>query len=591
MGHHTRRSVLVAAATASLSACAPAAGRETSTEEDPITRKLRGMSLEQKVGQLFIAPVHGSEPDRPHPQNRTEYGVDTPADVVRNHHLGGVIHFGWTDSLHDPRQIATLSNGLQAAALSAGARVPLFLSTDQEEGMVTRIGSPATEFPGNMALGAGRDPAAAERAAAITGQELRAMGLNLDFAPSGDVNINPANPIIGVRSFSSDPQLAAQLTASQVRGYQDSAPPDQTVSAAVKHFPGHGDTTQDSHQALPTIRHTREQWEQIDAPPFRAAGRSDMIMSGHLVVPELDSSNEPATLSPRVLSGMLRGELGYRGVICTDSLRMEGVRTRHPDPEIPVLALLAGADQMLMPVNFRAAVDAVIAAVNSGRLSERRIDESVERILRMKAGRGVFARPYVDVARVGNVVGTAAHLEEAQRITDRTTTLLRNDAALLPLRTKPKSVLVTGAGDDVTAALAGSVRARGPQATALPTGSTPAPDKISAAVDAAKHNDVVVVLTNAAWKESRTTQRDLVRALQQSGARVVAVAVHDPYDASYVDEVPTWLVTYSDQTVAMESLTRVLFGEIAPAGKLPVSVPDPAHQGAQRYPFGLGLSW
>ena len=590
MGQHTRRSVLFAAAAASLSACAPAPGaREAHGQQLNSTSRLGGMTLEQKVGQLFIAPVHGSDPHRPHPRNRAEYGVDTPAEVVQRHHLGGIIHFGWTDSLHDPEQIAALSRGLQEAAVSSGPRLPLLISTDQEGGAITRIGAPATEFPDSMALGAARDPRAAERAAAITGQELRAMGLNLDFAPSGDVNVNPANPIIGVRSFSSDPQLAAQLTAAQVRGYQSSAPPERTVSAAVKHFPGHGDTAQDSHEGLPVIRHTREQWEQVDAPPFRAARDADMIMSGHLVVPELDGSHEPATLSPRVLTGMLRGELGYRGVICTDSLRMEGVRTRHPDAEVPVLALLAGADQMLMPVDFRAAVDGVVRAVRSGRLSERRIDESLDRILRMKSGRGLFAHPRGE-GRLGEV-GAPAHRAEAQRITDRTTTLLRNDESLLPLRTRPARVLVTGAGDDATAALAASVRARGPRTTALATGSTPAPDKISGAVQAGGQHDVVVVLTNSAWKESRAAQRDLVRALVQAGSRVVAVAVRDPYDAGHVEEARTWLATYSDKAVAMESLARVLFGETAPAGKLPVAVPDPARAGAQRYPYGHGLSW
>ena len=595
MGHHTRRSVLLATAAASLAACAPSghsdqrnpASRPSSGVPDELDRLLRGMPLEQKVGQLFLSVVHGSSADRPHPANRAEYGVDTPAEVVRRHHLGGVIHFGWTESLLNPRQIAEMSNGLQDAALSSGAGVPLLIATDQEQGSVTRIGAPATEFPGSMALGAARDPAAAERAAAITGRELRAMGVNLDFAPSGDVNVNPANPIIGVRSFSSDPQLAAQLTRAQVRGYQSSAEPARTVSAAVKHFPGHGDTAQDSHTTLPTVQHDREQWERVDAPPFRAAGLSDVVMTGHLVVPRLDGSGEPATLSPAVLTGMLRGELGYRGVICTDSLRMEGVRTKHPDAEIPVLALLAGADLMLMPRDFHGAVEGVLAAVRAGRLTEQRIDESVRRILQVKAGRGVLQQPHVDVGGVDRVVGTSAHLREAQDITDRTTTLLRNDDAVVPLRTRPGRVLVIGAGEDATGALAGSVRARGPRATVLATGSAPAPDQISAGVDAARQHDLVLVLTSAAWRHEQ--QRDLVRALLRSGARVAAVAVRDPYDAAHVDEARTWLATYSDKAVAMESLARVVFGERPAVGKLPVEVPDPARPGTPRYPFGHGL--
>lgn len=590
MGQHTRRSVLVVAATASLSACAPSgqpagrSGRPPGSAADDVESALRGMALEQKIGQLFVSVVHGSAADRPHPQNRAEYGVDTPAEVVRRHHLGGVIHFGWTESLENPRQIAEMSNALQDAA-----SVPLLVATDQEQGSVTRIGAPATEFPGSMALGATRDAGAAERAAAITGRELRAMGLNADFAPVGDVNANPENPIIGVRSFSSDPQLAAQLTAAQVRGYQSSAEPSRTVSAAVKHFPGHGDTAQDSHEALPTITHSREQWERIDAAPFRAAERADMIMTGHLVVPQLDASGEPATLSPRVLTGLLRDELGYRGVICTDSLRMEGVRTKHPDAEIPVLALLAGADLMLMPKDFHVAVQGVLGALRAGRLTEQRIDASVRRILQLKADRGVLEQPHVDVDRLDQVVGTPEHHRQAQEITDRSTTLLRNDDSLLPLNDKAERVLVTGDGEGAVRALADSIRARGPRTTAQPTGSAPAPDEISAAAGAAEQHDVAVVLTNSAWKPGREGQLALVRALARSGAQLAAVAVRDPYDAAHVDEARAWLATYSDKPVAMESLTRVLLGERPVVGRLPVEIPDPARPATPRYAFGHGL--
>ncbi|MBF6510964.1 glycoside hydrolase family 3 C-terminal domain-containing protein [Nocardia farcinica] len=551
---------------------------------------LQEMTLEEKVGQLFVTYAYGRTADTPHPKNKEEFGVDTPAQVVQKYHLGGVIHFAWTDSLHDPKQIAELSNGLQNAAVNSGAKVPLLISTDQEQGQVTRIHEPATQFPGNMALGAGRSPEDAERAAAITGQELRAMGLNQNFAPSGDVNVNPANPVIGVRSFSSDPALAAQLTAAQIRGYEDSAGPGETVSASVKHFPGHGDTNQDSHTALPVIEHDRQQWEQLDAPPFKdaiAAG-TDAVMSAHIVVPKLDDSGEPSTLSPKVLTGMLREELGFKGVIITDSLQMEGVRQKHPDAEIPVLALKAGADMLLMPNDLQVAIDGVLNAVRSGELSEQRIDQSVERVLALKSGRGVLANPFVDVSKVDQIVGSAEHLGEAQAITDRTTTLLRNDG-VLPLK-PPAKMFVTGAGDDATAALAERIGARGPQTSALATGLKPTKEQIDQAVEQAKQNDVTVVLTSAAWSEANAGQLDLVRALQQTGKPVVAVATRDPYDAAHVD-LPAWVATYSDKPVAMESLAKVLFGELAPVGKLPVPVPDPNKPGTDAYPFGHGLGW
>ena len=594
MGRRSRLAAATISAVAVVSACLTTTG-SAAPPADPrawAAETVRSMTLEEKVGQLFIAYTYGRSADTPHPKNQEEFGVATPAEVVQKYHLGGMIHFSWTDSLHDPKQIAEHSNGLQEAAVNSGARIPLLISTDQEQGQVTRIKEPATQLPGNMALGAGRSAEDSERSAAITGQELRAMGLAQNFAPSGDVNVNPANPVIGVRSFSSDPKLAAEFTAAQVRGYQQ----DANVAAAVKHFPGHGDTNQDSHEALPVIEHDREQWEQLDAPPFReaiAAG-TDVVMSAHIVVPKLDDSGEPSTLSRNVITGMLREELGYQGVVVTDSLQMDGVRQKHPDAEIPVLALEAGVDQLLMPQNLQVAIDGVLGAVRSGRLSEQRIDQSVQRVLEMKARRGIVENPFVDVSKVDSIVGSPQNRAGAQEITDRTTTLLRNDAGVLPLREKlnPSTrVLVTGAGAGATKSLAEQITARGPRATALETGLKPTPEQINQAVEQAKANDLAVVLTNGAWSESNASQRDLVRALQQTGKPVVAVAVRDPYDAAHVEEVPTWLSTFSDKAVATESLAKVLFGEIAPAGKLPVPVPDPKNPGTDRYPFGHGLSW
>ncbi|GAA2791647.1 glycoside hydrolase family 3 protein [Saccharopolyspora taberi] len=591
MGRTSRLVAATISAVAVVSACLATTG--SAVPPDPARAwadaTLDGMTLEEKVGQLFVTYTYGRSADTPHPQNREEFGVDTPAQVVQKYHLGGMIHFSWTDSLHDPKQIAEHSNGLQNAAVNSGAKVPLLISTDQEQGQVTRIKEPATQLPGNMALGAGRSAEDARRSAAITGEELRAMGLAQNFAPSGDVNVNPANPVIGVRSFSSDPGLAAEFSAAQVRGYQE----DSNVAAAVKHFPGHGDTNQDSHTALPVIEHDRQQWEQLDAPPFReaiAAG-TDVVMSAHIVVPKLDDSGEPSTLSRNVITGMLREELGYQGVVVTDSLQMDGVRQMHPDGEIPVLALEAGVDQLLMPQNLQVGIDGVLNAVRTGRLTEQRIDESVRRVLEMKARRGVVENPFVDVSKVDEIVGSPKNTGDAQTITDRSTTLLRNDANLLPLREKQKRVFVTGAGAGATKSLAERISARGPKATALETGLKPTPEQINQAVEQSKGNDLTVVLTNAAWSESNASQLDLVRALQQAGKPVVAVAVRDPYDAAHVEEVPTWLTTYSDKAVAMESLTKVLFGESAPAGKLPVPVPDPKTPGTDRYPFGHGLSW
>ena len=216
---------------------------------DATVTTLRGMSLEEKVGQLFVTYVNGQAADVPHPKNNTDFGVGDATEMVRKYRPGGVIYFNNSsrDNIDTPKQIAQLSNGLQKAS-----PIPLLISTDQEMGLVTRIGPPATQLPGNMALGAGRSTADAEEAARITAQELRAMGINQNFAPDADVNSNPANPIIGVRSFSSDPTLAADMVSAQVPGYEGRRWFDpSSVTSTAKHFPGHGDTSEDSHTSLP----------------------------------------------------------------------------------------------------------------------------------------------------------------------------------------------------------------------------------------------------------------------------------------------------------------------------------------------------
>ncbi len=572
---------------------APAEHSADESTPDRVSSIVAAMSLRQKVGQLFVTVAHGATADAPHSGNREDYGVDTPAEVVREFQLGGVIHFSWTDSLREPRQIAELSNDLQRTALDSGAGIPLTIATDQEQGAVTRIGEPATALPGNMALGAARDPHRAAQAADVTGRELRAMGITQNFAPVGDVNVDPENPVIGVRSFGSDPELVAGLTRAQVRGHQDFGSAANTVSATVKHFPGHGDTSVDSHTALPVVDHTAEQWRRLDAPPFRAAiaAGTDSVMTAHIKFPRLDDSGEPATLSREILTGMLREELGFAGVVVTDSLRMEGVLELHPNEPVSVLAFRAGADQLLMPRDLGSAIESVVAAVRSGELSERDVDRSVTRILRMKERRGLLDDPLVDPNAVGRVVGSERNAHRARRITDSTVTVLRNDSGLLPLRERPRDVLVTGWGTDAVAELARLVRKRGPRAEALPTGSSPDSGTVERVTSLAQQHEAVIVLTNAAWKESNSAQRDLLRSLGGTRTPVIAVAVRDPYDAAYAEQVRTWLATYSHRTVSLESLARVLFGEVAPVGKLPVPVPDPLRPGKDRYPFGHGVTW
>lgn len=548
------------------------------------------MTVEEKVGQLFTCYVYGSDAttvtDAEAAENMTMFGVHTGAEAVAKYHLGGVIYFAWSNNVNEPRQIATLSNGLQKAALAGRARVPLTISVDQEQGIVTRIGAPATLFPGAMALGATRDGGDASAAGRVTGVELRAMGVTMDFAPDADVNVNPANPIIGVRSAGSDPSLVSAVVKAQVAGLQS----PHAVSATVKHFPGHGDTAVDSHVGLPTITHTRAEWTRIDLPPFQAGIRAgvDVVMSGHLVVPALDPSGDPATLSHPILTGILRERLGFRGLIATDGLMMAGVRQKYGDDEVAVRAILAGADMLVQSPDVPKAYAAVLAAVRSGRISQRRLNESVLRHLQLKSKRGVVAAPIVDVAAVGRIVGRPEHRRIAAHVADDSTTLLRNDD-LLPARVRGRRLALVGwsSGTATHEVLGAALRARGATVGTVTTGATPTEAQIQGAVAAARQADAVLVTTNNVTAES--PQAKLVAALCATGRPVVVAALRNPYDIAHLPEVDAYLATYSWVPVALEALVRTLVGENSPRGRLPVDVP--AADGSILFRSGTGLHY
>ncbi|MFD5199314.1 glycoside hydrolase family 3 protein [Streptomyces sp. NPDC058375] len=611
MPHRTSRRTLLTATAAATAAAATgalaaapsvASAHSTNASTDRRLRQIiAGMSLEEKVGQLFVMRVYGhsaTDPDQADiDANLKEIGVRTGAELISTYHVGGIIYFTWARNTRDPHQIADLSNGLQRAALAGRPRVPLLVSTDQEHGIVCRVGEPATLLPGAMALGAGGSRSDTRRAAWIAGAELAALGINQNYAPDADVNVNPANPVIGVRSFGSDPDAVADLVAAQVKGYQGAG-----VASTAKHFPGHGDTNTDSHTGLPVINHTREQWEELDAPPFRAAirARIDSIMTAHIVVPALDPSEDPATLSRPILTGILREELGYDGVVVTDSLGMEGVRTKYGDDRVPVLALLAGVDQLLNPPSLSVAWNAVLEAVRGGEISEARVDESILRILRLKSGLGLFRDPFVGHRDVERTVGSRAHRAAADRIAERTTTLLADPGALLPLsRRTHRNLLVVGADPaspsgttgPPTGTLAHAFGELGFTARALSTGTAPNQAKIDEAVAAAAGKDAVVVATYNVTASS--SQRTLVTALVATGVPVVTVAIRNPYDIAHLTGagVAASLAAYSWTDVELRAAARVIAGRAEPEGTLPVPVQRADDPTQVLYPVGHGLSY
>ncbi|MFD9853680.1 glycoside hydrolase family 3 N-terminal domain-containing protein [[Kitasatospora] papulosa] len=610
MHHRTSRRTLLTATAAAAAAAATGvaalpgsaqAAASAASTDSRLKRLIARMSLEEKVGQLFVMRVYGhsaTEPDQADiDANLAEIGVRDAAELISTYHVGGIIYFAWAHNTRDPHQIADLSNGIQRAGLAGRTPLPLLVSTDQEHGIVCRVGEPATLLPGAMALGAGGSRSDARTAGRIAGAELAALGINQNYAPDADVNVNPANPVIGVRSFGSDPESVAGMVAAQVKGYQSSG-----IASTAKHFPGHGDTSTDSHTGLPVIRHTREQWAELDAPPFRAAVAAgiDSIMTAHIVVPALDPSEDPATLSHPILTGILREELGYDGVVVTDALGMEGVRTKYGDERVPVLALLAGVDQLLNPPDLKVAWNAVLGAVRSGEISEARIEESILRILRLKTRLGLFRDPYVTHRGVDRTVGVRSHLATADRIAERTTTLLANTGSLLPLsRRSHRNLLVVGADPaspsgttgPPTTTLAGAFEELGFAATALSTGTAPTQAKIAEAVAAAAGKDAVVVGT---YNVSATSsQRTLVSALAATGVPVITVAIRNPYDIAQLAGTgyAASLAAYSWTDVELRAAARVIAGRARPEGRLPVPVQRADAPAQALYPVGYGQSY
>ncbi|MFI6656818.1 glycoside hydrolase family 3 protein [Streptomyces sp. NPDC050523] len=595
----SRRTVLAATAgvTAALALGTPA--HAAAVDDKKLRSLISRMTLEEKVGQLFVMRVYGhsaTDPDQADiDANLSEIGVRTAAELIAEYRVGGIIYFTWAHNTRDPHQIADLSNGIQRASLTLPRGLPVLVTTDQEHGIVCRVGAPATLFPGAMAMGAGGSREDARTLGRISGAELRAIGINQDYSPDADVNINPANPVIGVRSFGADPDAVAAMVAAEVGGYQRSS-----VAATAKHFPGHGDTAVDSHYGFPVITHSRELWEKLDAVPFRAAVKAgiDAIMTAHIQFPALDDSGDPATLSHPILTGILRGELGYDGVVVTDSLGMEGVRTKYGDDRVPVLALKAGVDQLLNPPDLPVAWNAVLKAVQGGELTEVRLDESILRILRLKARLKLFQQPYVSGHGVDRTVGTRAHLAAADRIAERTTTLLVNDGQLLPLsRAAHRKLLVVGADPaspsgttgPPTGVLATAFSGLGFSATALSTGTAPSAATIAKAVAAAQDADAVVVGTYNVT--AGNAQKTLVEQLVATGKPVVAIAVRNPYDVAQLPTVRAYLASYSWTDVELRAAARVIAGQVGPRGRLPVPVQRADDPTQVLYPIGHGLSY
>ena len=583
------------------------------TERAWIQTTIAHMTLPEEVGQLFEVNGFGSSVRDRSPQmvklNRRYYGVNNIAQLISKYHVGGIIYFAWsnnfgTGSKVDPAQVVGLSNGIQRVARSQRTQLPIVISTDQEEGEVLRIGSPATVFPGNMALGATRDVGLARSAAQITGEELRAVGINVDNAPVTDVNLSPLNQADGIRSYGDRVGLVSAFGVAQVQGYQ-TRQASSGVGATAKHFPGFGDATANSDFSKVLSPQTLSQVKRLNFPSMQAAFRAgvDRVMVTHILFPKITGSTIPSSMSHFWITGMLRDYLHYNGPVVTDALDAAAVKDFSPQ-RVALSAFGAGADELLevaqynpptidkAPGDLVPAYNAVLRAVRSHRISKRRLDQSVTRILRLKWELGLVKQPLTNPSRWKSVVGTPRHLAVADTIARRSITLLRNSAGLLPLAAgSGKSVLVTGFGVTTTATIAHDISSRGPTAQAFDTGFDPTPAMISQAVAIAQSSDLVVDSTFNAWTPGSPGQINLFKALLATGKPVIVAAVGTPYDIAYLPGATTFITSLDFQPVSLHPLVQALFGRLNPTGKLPVTITQPPPSKTVLYPFGFGLSY
>ena len=495
---------------------------------------------------------------------------------IRKIRPAGFTLFDHLNDMDSPAEVRALTDELQRIAQELNLP-PFLIAVDQEGGQLTAIGTGTTPLPGNMALGAVGSAELAKKAGEVLGCELAAMGININYAPVCDVNINPKNPVIGIRSFGEKTEEVARLSAAMIDGIQA-----QRTYATAKHFPGHGDTDGDSHHSLTAVSHPVERLREVEFPPFHAAIESDvkLIMTAHIAVPAVDGAAErPATLSPEVLRGLLRDELGFKGVIVTDAMNMLAIRQGEFVGEEALRAVNAGADLLLMGGEMDAqerVFDALKQAELDGKLDDLEVDASQARIAALR--RSLPVAP-LDLGRVGS----PEHLAVAQEIAEKSITLVCDDANILPLRldANERVALVMPVPVDMTPAdTSSSVKPQLGKALRIyhrhvdEFNISHAPQQKDSAnlLQRLKSYDLVIVGTMDAY--SIPEQAAFVRAVLALETKVVVAALRLPYDLAVFPEVKTYLCTYSIQEPSLAALAKVLFGELAAQGSLPVSIPD-----------------
>ncbi|MBA3692988.1 MAG: glycoside hydrolase family 3 C-terminal domain-containing protein [Acidobacteria bacterium] len=529
-----------------------------------VENMLRSLSLREKIGQMVMVRMSGEFTNL-----NSEKFAESRRQVEENR-LGGFIVFRG-----EANSIAALTNEMQRIS-----KLPLLFAADYERGlrMQLRTGTP---FTTNMGVGATGDVLAAYRQGKIIAEEMRAIGVNWLFAPVADINNNPDNPVINIRSFGANPEKVGEFAAALAKGVRDGG-----ALATLKHFPGHGDTATDSHIGLAKISANKTQLEAVELVPFKTAigDGVDAVMTAHLAVPQVTGDDVPATLNPKISNDILRKELGFKGIITTDAMEMGAIKKNYSDEKSVVMAVLAGADIVLLPADAKKTIDAIEAAVKSGELTEARIDESVRRLLSAKYRLGLTENRLVDLAKVNQVVEKSENVREANATAEKSITLLRNADNILPMTAEKanKTLFVVIAADDDPIegiALIPEIMRRAPKAKIIRLDLRSTKDEYEKVLEQAKQFDSIILapfVKRAALKGTVAlpeNQTKFVREMIDLKKPVAVVAFGSPYLIRQFPEVKTYVVTYAIEEVAQTAAVRTMFGEVPFTGKLPVSVP------------------
>ncbi len=539
------------------------------------------LTLREKVGQLIMPWVLGDYAPEGSPSH------ERVAEYVHNQGIGGVIM-----SVGTPLEVAAKLNDLQGHA-----KIPLLVGADLETGAGFRMRGAiympgsielggATQFPSLMALGASGDERLAYEMGRVTAIEARAVGIHVPFAPVLDVNNNPANPIINVRSFGESVVDVSRMGIAFIQGVQENG-----AIATGKHFPGHGDTEIDSHVALPVIRHDRARMDSVELRPFKEAIDAGLgaIMTAHISVPSLNGGiREPSTLSSLVLTSVLREEMGFDGLVFTDAMDMSAIARQHSAGEAAVRAIEAGADVILMPPDVARAIDGIVAAVESGRLTEERIDASVRRILETKESLGLHADRFVPLDRIGSLVGIPEHTALADEIAERSITLLKNDRNLLPLRgTRSASVLSVSfrRQSDLLSAryFNRALRETYPRLSSVDVDSDADATTYANVLRRVRGQNLVVISTYSSYAGAVDALEDLanfVRQVERTGVPHVVISFGNPYLISSFPEAQAYMLAWNGSEASQRAAARALIGDFDILGRVPTSIPPLFELGA-----------